>query len=93
MRLVDQILTASREERYNIYSKLNPDEKASLNMLLEAEQNNPWARYETDPVGFINEGLGETLWSKQIEIADSVVKNQRTAVAACHAPGKSHLSA
>lgn len=93
MRLVDRVLTASREERYEIYSKLNPEEKAALNMLLEAEVDNPWARYEGDPVGFIQEGLGETLWSKQVEIARSVVENQRTAVAACHAPGKSHLSA
>jgi hypothetical protein len=37
--------------------------------------------------------LGESLWSKQIEIAHSVVENQRTAVSACHAPGKSHLAA
>jgi hypothetical protein len=93
MRLVDRVLTATTEQRYAIYSSLSEEERSALAMLLEAEENNPWARYENDPVGFINEGLGESLWSKQIEIAESVVHNQRTAVAACHAPGKSHLSA
>ena len=93
MRLVDKVLTATQEERYAIYSQLSPDDRATLNMLLAAEVDNPWARYEKDPVGFIQKGLGETLWSKQVEIANSVLQNQRTAVAACHAPGKSHLSA
>lgn len=93
MRLVDRVLAATTQERYEIYSQLTTEEKAALNMLLEAEVDNPWARYEGDPVGFIENGLGETLWSKQIEIANSVLNNQRTAVAACHAPGKSHLSA
>jgi hypothetical protein len=93
MRLVDKVLTATVEERYEIYSKLSPEEKATLAMLLDAEENNPWARYEGDPVGFIQDGLGESLWSKQVEIARSVVENQRTVVAASHAPGKSHLSA
>lgn len=92
MRLVDKVLGASSEERYAIYSQLNTDEKAALNMLLEAEESNPWARYETNPTGFIQEALGETLWSKQLDIVDSVLNNQRTSVAACHAPGKSHLS-
>ena len=93
MRLVDKVLASSTQERYLIYSQLNDEEKAALNMLLAAEENNPWAIYEDNPVGFIEGGLGESLWSKQVEIANSVLRNQRTAVAACHAPGKSHLSA
>ena len=93
MRLVDKVLTAEPQERLAIYASLTDDEKAKLAMLLDAEVDNPWAVYETEPVGFIQQGLGETLWSKQVEIANSVVHNQRTAVAACHAPGKSHLSA
>jgi hypothetical protein len=93
MRLVDRVLTAPPEERLALYATLTDDEKAKLAVLLDAEINNPWARYEADPVGFIQDGLGETLWSKQIEIAESVLHNTRTAVAACHAPGKSHLSA
>lgn len=93
MRLVDRVLSAAPQDRYKIYAALSPEERIALNVILEAEIDNPWAMYEGDPVGFITEGLGESLWSKQIEIARSVVENTRTAVAACHAPGKSHLSA
>lgn len=92
MRLVDRVLNAPAQERFEIYSSLTPEERAALSIILEAEIDNPWARYEGNPEGFITEGLGETLWSKQREICQSVVQNQRTAVAACHAPGKSHLS-
>ena len=93
MRLVDKVLEATPQQRYEIYAALNPQDKAALGMLLEAEIDNPYAMFEGQPVDFIQQALGESLWSKQIEIAHSVVENQRTAVSACHAPGKSHLAA
>lgn len=93
MRLVDSVLEAEARERLAIYSSLTPDEKLHLERLLEAEENNPWAQYEQEPLQFITEALGEMVWSKQREIIDSVMVNQRTVVAACHAPGKSWLAA
>jgi hypothetical protein len=92
-RLVDLVLNATPEERAKIYLSLNDDEKYALSVILDAEITNPWARYEHDPVGFVEDGLGETLWSKQREILNSIRDNKRTTVPACHAPGKSHLAA
>lgn len=93
MRLVDRLINADPQERMQIYSQLQPDERLALDMLLDAEIDNPWGKWEKDPVGFIEEGLGEVLWSKQKEIANALIENQRVAVPACHGPGKSHLSA
>jgi hypothetical protein len=93
MRLVDKVLTATPQERRQIYAMLTPDERNALAVILDAEIKNPWARWENDPVGFIEKGLGETIWSKQREILESVRDNKRTTVPACHAPGKSHLAA
>lgn len=93
MRLVDRLLAASPEERLQIYASLEPEDRAALAVVLDAEVENPWSRFEGDPISFITEGLGESLWSKQKDIARSLVENQRTAVPASHAPGKSHLSA
>ena len=45
-----------------------------------------------DPVGWVNERLGEHLWSKQRQIAESVVTNRRTAVKSCHDAGKSFIA-
>ena len=92
-RLVDLVLNASPEERTEIYLSLTPEEKHALGAILDAEISNKWARWENDPVGFIEDGLGETLWSKQKEILQSLVENKRTTIPACHAPGKSHLAA
>lgn len=50
-------------------------------------------RIRNDPAGFLGEWMGADLWSKQIEIAESVRDYRRTAVKSCHASGKSFLSA
>ena len=72
---------------------MSPEQQQVMQLLIDTEINNPWAQYQLDPVGFIEQGLGETLWSKQREILESVRDNKRTVVPACHAPGKSHLAA
>ena len=83
----------SEKERAEIYALMTEDQKIAVDAMVESEVSNPWARWETNPVGFIEDGLGETLWSKQKEILQSLVDNKRTVVPACHAPGKSHLAA
>ena len=42
-----------------------------------------------DPVGWFHDKLGHHLWSKQVEILESVRDNRMTAVKSCHGPGKS----
>jgi hypothetical protein len=43
-----------------------------------------------DPHGWVKKKLNGFLWSKQIEIAESVRDNRYTACKACHGPGKSY---
>lgn len=49
--------------------------------------------YRLNPVGFVQDKLGEYLWSKQREIMESVVHHRRTAVPSCHDSGKSFTAA
>lgn len=58
----------------------------------EFEQAAP-SPYVTDPVGWIQNRLGAHVWSKQADIARSVLDNRRTAVKSCHNSGKSWLAA
>jgi hypothetical protein len=81
------------DERRLVLAQLKPAELQAINDLLDQRMLNPYLRYEDDPVGFVEEGLGERLWSKQRQILESVRDNKRTAVPACHANGKSHLAA
>ena len=48
--------------------------------------------YRTDPVLWAKEVLGKHMWSKQQEIANSVVENSHTAVVSCNGAGKSGLA-
>ncbi|MBT5773216.1 MAG: hypothetical protein HOH95_02455 [Dehalococcoidia bacterium] len=50
------------------------------------------ARYVDDPVGFVREVLGEELWSKQREIAESVRDHRHVAVRSAHDTGKSFVA-
>jgi hypothetical protein len=50
------------------------------------------APYMDNPKGWINDVLGEHIWSKQEEICLSVRDNRYTAVKACHGPGKSFIA-
>jgi hypothetical protein len=52
----------------------------------------PVSPYVADPVGWCEQRLGETLWSKQREIAESVRDHRRTAVKSCHNAGKSWIA-
>lgn len=46
-----------------------------------------------DPEYYIENILGNKIWSKQADIVGSVIKNTRTAVKSCHASGKSFIAA
>lgn len=48
--------------------------------------------YLNDPIAWANDVLGKHLWSKQAEIARSVVENTHTAVVSCNGAGKSALA-
>lgn len=50
-------------------------------------------QYADDPRLWARDKLGAHLWSKQIEISESVRDNRQTAVQACHGPGKSWTAA
>lgn len=45
-----------------------------------------------DPVGWIDERLGEFLWSKQSEVCEAVRDNRYTAVRSAHGTGKSFVA-
>ncbi|MFI2426514.1 hypothetical protein ACH5A7_20860 [Streptomyces sp. NPDC018955] len=48
--------------------------------------------YQDNPVGWVQERLGQVVWSKQREIMLSIRDNRRTAVRSCHGVGKSHTA-
>lgn len=61
-------------------------------MLDELDREAEQSKWVNNPAGWVKRRLGEHLWSSQLKIAQSVVNNPRTAVKACHGPGKSFLA-
>lgn len=55
-----------------------------------APRPDPWA---LDPSGWIRNRLGESTWSKQDKILESVRDNRYTSVRSAHSTGKSHIAA
>jgi hypothetical protein len=53
----------------------------------------PENRYLWDPVTWAREKVSLYMWSKQVEILESVKTNRFTAVKSCHGPGKSFTAA
>lgn len=51
-----------------------------------------YARYRKDPVAYSREVLGVTWWSKQIEVAEAILKYPKVSVRAGHATGKDHVA-
>lgn len=61
-------------------------------VISDLRQRSKKSEYLTDPALWAKEVLGKTLWSKQREIAQSVVDNTHTAVVSCNGAGKSGLA-
>ena len=63
---------------------------AALEQLAQQSKN---IKYKTDPSLWAKDVLSVDLWSKQREIAESVITNKKTAVKSCHAIGKTYTIA
>lgn len=63
-----------------------------LELRLKAKARQRALGYVTDPVGHIEKRQSAVLWSKQREVAKSVLQNKRTAVHSSHATGKSFIA-
>ncbi len=57
-----------------------------------ADRLAPTVDYLKNPDMWVRERLNEHLWSKQVEIARSVVAHRSTAVPSCHGAGKSFIA-
>ena len=62
------------------------------NVIADLRQRSRKQEYLNDPALWAEEVLGKHMWSKQREIAQSVVENSHTAVVSCNGAGKSGLA-
>lgn len=78
----------------NTMNTMNTSENSVIaNVRANLKQQSRTVHYAKDPAQWAHDKLGVHLWSIQRQIGYSVRDNKRTAVAACHGPGKSMLAA
>ncbi len=71
---------------------LAPLDRMVWDAVIERFTPKPPSPYLTDTAAWVRDRLGEHLWSKQREIAASVLNHRRTAVQSCHDSGKSYVA-
>jgi hypothetical protein len=75
------------EQALLAFSKLYPGRK---DLLVDHDKRQ---HYLNNPLDWVKDKLDETIWSKQVEMLNSVRDNKRTAVYSCHRIGKSYIFA
>lgn len=92
-QLLTALLNAHVDARLPIYQELQPEDWAVLLAEAERQFGTPYGLWQDDPVGFVRDVLGETLWSKQREMLLALLNHRRIAVPAGFGVGKTHLAA
>lgn len=64
-----------------------------LLLAAEAETGTPYGLWADDPVGFVYDVLGETLWSKSREVLAAVPRSKRVLVPSCFGSSKTFSAA
>src|SRR4051794_35065273 len=82
-RLFADLMGYPPEIRRVFMRQLGPVERTQMLRVALQEAGAPLAMYVDDPVGFVEDVLDETLWSKSREVLQSVADHRVTAVPSC----------
>lgn len=91
-RMFEDLMALPPSIRREMVYGLTAADLSNLLHMTAVETGTIYGMYEDDPVGFVEDVLGETLWSKQREIMESVVHHKRTAVPSAVGLGKTHIA-
>jgi len=88
-RVLEDLLVLDPDMRREFYRALTPrDMQAVLGQALK-QTGTPFGLWQDDPVGFVEDVLGENMWSRSRDILTSIPRHVRTAVPSCFSSSKS----
>lgn len=87
-QLVSDLLDIAPAERRLLYRELSPREMKAMLTASRHELGSTYGLWQDDPVGFVEDVCGDTTWSKQRELLESVRDNSRTSCVSTHSASK-----
>ncbi|MGW1275541.1 hypothetical protein ACWD4V_01100 [Streptomyces tsukubensis] len=92
--MADLLLRAPVSERRRAFKyELTDRERAVVMTEVERATGSLYGLWRDSPSGFVEDVLGESLWSRQKAVLDALVGHKRVAVPAGFGVGKTHLAA
>lgn len=92
-RLFSDLMAVHPEVRREVYRGSSQREVEQLLHISRLETGTPYGLWRDDCVGFVDDVLGESLWSKSREILDALSGHKRVAVPSCYASSKTFSAA
>lgn len=92
-RLYSDLMAVEPAVRRQFMAGLTRDEIEQVLIAAALEAGTPYALWGDDPVGFVEDVLGETLWSLPKRIMQTVATTKRVAVPSCFGSSKSWSAA
>lgn len=93
VRLHADLMELSPELRRRFLAGLEQREIQHVLAASAQECGTPYGLWADDPVGFVTDVLGDSLWSTPRRILAAVAANKRVAVPSCYASSKTHTAA
>lgn len=90
--LADQLLRAPVPIRREAFRQFGHADQAQILTEVERETGSLYGLWADSPSAFIEDVLGESIWSKQREIVDAIPKHKRTMVPAGFGVGKTWIA-
>jgi hypothetical protein len=92
-RLFDDLMAVEPALRREVMHGFDDADRRELLRTAEREGGTPYCLYVDDPVGFVEDMLGESTWSKQRAVLTALTQAKRVAVPSAFGTGKTHLAA
>lgn len=92
-RLFSDLMSFGIDIRRAFYADLNTRDWEAVLSAAYSEMGTPYGLWHDDPVGFVEDVLNETTWSKQREVLAAIPHHDRVAVPSAFGTGKTHISA
>lgn len=86
--LVADLLAFTPDERRPIYRDLSPRDLKVMLTASRHELGSPFGIWQDDPVGFVEDVCGDTTWTRQRGLLESVRDHRRTVVVSTHSASK-----